>query len=115
MMSKETNARRAGMIVVIVLLAVAAFLLYDMITADQAEAAVDVGDGVCQEDDGEFGLWNGSTADDAGCVTFAEYTVQVGPEVLDDQLVVGPDPEPAAPTVREYWEAALDVRFGGPR
>lgn len=112
-MSKETNARRAGGIILIVLLLVAAWLLFGSI--DTAEAAVDVGGGVCQEDDGDLGLWNGSSADDAGCVTLEEYTVMFGVEVLDEQLVAGPDPEPDAPTVRQYWEAALDVRFGGPR
>ena len=39
----------------------------------RANAATDLGSGVCQQTDGQLGMWNGTTADDDGCVTDAEY------------------------------------------
>lgn len=60
--------------------------------------AVDLGDGACQQSDGQTGLWNGTTADDDGCVTLAEYEAMYGdPEVI--VVSVNPTLEPDAPTV----------------
>lgn len=75
-----------------------------------ADAATDLGNGVC-EDNGVLGVWNGTTADDDGCVTVAEYDVMF-PGQLDTSLSVGPVVEPDAPTVREWFDVALDQRFG---
>jgi len=88
-------------------------ILVILVVPVPAGATVDAGGGVCVQTDGQVGLWNGSTADDAGCVTLAEYTATFGVEVLDDQLVVGPDPEPDAPTVREYWDATTKDHLKG--
>ena len=60
--------------------------------------AVDLGDGACQQTDGQTGLWNGTTADDDGCVTLAEYEEMYGaPEVI--VVSVNPTLGPDAPTV----------------
>lgn len=40
-----------------------------------AYAAEDNGDGTCVQSDGQTGVWNGTTADDDGCITPAEYEV----------------------------------------
>lgn len=66
-----------------------------------ASATVDLGNGFCAQDDGAQGVWDGTTADDEGCVTEAEYVASFGVEALDLIVAVGPDPEPNAPTVRE--------------
>lgn len=104
---------------------------------------VDLGNGVCEQD-GELGVFNGTTADAEGCVTPAEYAVMFSPDgllesgvivgyetvgeeavldfgdgttasvkvkALDRKLAAGPDPEPEAPTVQEWF----DSRVAGPR
>ena len=64
--------------------------------------AVDLGDGACQQSDGQTGLWNGTTADDDGCVTLAEYEAMYGdPEVI--VVSVNPSLEPDAPTVEQVF------------
>lgn len=69
---------------------------------------VDLGDGACQQTDGQTGLWNGTTADDEGCITQAEYAALYptddGTDPLERQVSVNPDLEPEAPTVREFFE-----------
>lgn len=73
-----------------------------------ANAATDLGDGACQQTDGQTGLWNGTTADDEGCITQAEYQVAYptddGSDPLDRQVSVDVELEPEAPTVREFFE-----------
>ena len=81
-------------------------LIASLAMSGTALAATDLGDGACQQTDGQTGLWNGTTADDDGCVTLAEYEAMYGdPEAI----VVSVDPvlEPEAPTVREYFESPL--------
>ena len=71
-----------------------------------ASAATDLGDGACQQTDGVTGLWNGTTADDDGCITLAEYEAMYGdPEVIT--VTVDPVLEPTAPTVKVYFEDPL--------
>lgn len=47
-------------------------------------ATIDLGGGVCQQTDGTTGMWNGTIADDSGCVTAAEYQQAYSPENLLD-------------------------------
>ena len=55
-----------------------------------ASAAADQGDGVCLQEDGQAGLWDGSTTTDDGCTTPAEYEVMFSPTgLLDSGVVVG--------------------------
>lgn len=72
-----------------------------------AMAATDLGDGACQQTDGQTGLWNGTTADDDGCVTQAEYAAMYpsadGSDPLDRQVSVDVELEPEAPTVRQVF------------
>ena len=75
-------------------------------------ATTDLGNGVCLQDDGQLGLWDGSTADDDGCTTGPEYAVMFGPEALDHVVSSNPEWEPDAPTVREWFELLLS---SGPR
>ena len=72
-------------------------------------AATDLGNGACFDEGAQAeGLWNGTTADDAGCVTEAEYQLMYGTPEIGDALmiVVSVDPalEPDAPTVREVFQ-----------
>lgn len=67
-------------------------------TALPASAATDLGDGACQQTNGETGLWNGTTADDDGCVTLAEYETMYG-DPVEIVVSVKPELEPDAPTV----------------
>lgn len=50
--------------------------------------AVDLGAGVCQQSDGQQGMWNGTTADDAGCVTPTEYQTMFSPPGLLEAGVI---------------------------
>ena len=65
-------------------------------------AAIDLGDGACQQSDGQTGLWNGTTADDDGCVTLVEYEEMYGDPT---EIVVSSNPElePDAPTVEQVF------------
>jgi hypothetical protein len=48
-----------------------------------ARAATDLGGGGCvDEGAGIAGMWNGTTADDAGCITPAEYSERFAPSAL---------------------------------
>ena len=47
---------------------------------------VDLGGGVCEQTDGEIGMWNGTTGDDDGCVTPAEYAVMYS---IDNLIAAG--------------------------
>ena len=70
-----------------------------------AAAAVDLGDGACRElSTGEQGLWNGTTADDDGCVTLTEYEAVYG-DPTEKVVSSNPTLEPDAPTVVEYFES----------
>lgn len=53
-----------------------------------AQGATDLGNGVCEQTDGQQGLWNGTTADDDGCVTPAEYEQMYSAENLKDVGVI---------------------------
>ena len=57
-----------------------------LLLALPAHATEDLGDGRCRQDDGQVGVWNGTTADDDGCVTPAEYEQMFSAENL---LAVG--------------------------
>ena len=82
-----------------------------MVLALVSQAATDLGDGACQQTDGQTGLWNGTTADDDGCITQAEYAelypTDDGSDPLDRQVSVNVELEPEAPTVREFFEDPL--------
>jgi len=71
------------------------------------QAADDLGNGACQQTTGEVGLWNGTTADDEGCITPTEYAVMYqsddGEDPLDQIVSVDPEQYPG-PTVREVFE-----------
>ena len=71
----------------------------------------DVGNGACIQGDGQVGAWNGSTADDEGCITIPEYADMFGPAALDSVVSAGPELEPDAPTVKEWF----NLLFAGPR
>ena len=55
------------------LIALCAILFAFAVFAAGAEAAEDLGQGACVQTDGQTGLWDGTTADDAGCITPDEY------------------------------------------
>lgn len=59
------------------------------------------GGGACVQYDGATGLWNGTTGDDNGCVTQAEYQAAYGS--LDAVVSVDPEIEPEAPTVEQVF------------
>ena len=64
----------------------AAILIFGF--AVQAGAATDAGDGQCVQDDGAKGLWNGSSADDEGCTTTAEYETRFSaPGLLENGVI----------------------------
>jgi len=97
------------------------------------DAATDLGDGKCYDEGAQAeGAWNGSTADDAGCITKAEYEAKfsltsleeagvfvvngdgtvtfpsgvVGEIIanpLDRPVAATPSLEPDAPTVAEWF------------
>ncbi len=55
-----------------------------------ASAATDQGEGVCLQDDGQAGLWDGSSTADDGCTTPAEYEVMYSTtNLLETGVVVG--------------------------
>jgi hypothetical protein len=45
-------------------------------------------DGVCVQDDGQLGRGNGTTSDDAGCITESEYEALYNPPALVDAGVL---------------------------
>lgn len=54
-----------------------------VLVGSPAFAAVDYGDGTClDETSNTVGVWNGTTGDDAGCVTAAEYEASFSPPGL---------------------------------
>lgn len=111
--SKADDLRRAERTVntiVVILLLVFLWLMFG--PALGAGAAADIGEGVCVQDDGAVGVWNGSTADDEGCITVAEYQVRFGEKALDQVLAVGPDPEPEAITVSEWFDTTIRRMIG---
>lgn len=65
----------------------------------------------CVQTDGQIGVYNGSTTDDEGCITVAEYEVKF-PGMIDTQLVVGPDPEPEAITIRQWFDNTFRTLIG---
>jgi len=72
-----------------------------------AQAAEDNGDGTCVQSDGQVGVWNGTTADDDGCVTPAEYEAMFSAANL---LVVGVI---EGYTVHEDGTTTLYYSYGG--
>jgi len=51
-----------------------------------AAATTDLGGGRCQQTDGITGIWDGSTADDDGCITRLEYAEMFS---LENLLALG--------------------------
>jgi len=76
-----------------------------------AAATTDLGAGVCVQADGQPGVWNGTSTDDDGCVTVDEYAAMF-PEGLASVNSVGPDVEPDASTVQEWFDTTISLRFG---
>lgn len=61
-------------------------ILFGMTTT--AYATEDLGNGGCRQEDGQLGVWNGTTADDDGCVTPAEYEIIFSAESLMEAGVI---------------------------
>jgi hypothetical protein len=78
---------------------------------------IDLGDGRCQQTDGQQGAWNGTSSNDAGCLTEAEYAATFGEEALEEPVAATPELEPDAPTVREYLFSWIrpEGSTGGPQ
>jgi len=49
-----------------------------------AFATDDLGNGNCRQADGQLGVWNGTSGDDAGCITPEEYAFLYSPQNLVD-------------------------------
>jgi hypothetical protein len=57
-------------------------------SAAPALATDDLGEGACRQTDGAIGLWNLTTADDAGCITADEYSFMFSAQNLKDAGVI---------------------------
>lgn len=73
--------------------AILGFILIGFLVAMFAQIAnaqefQDNGDGTCVQSDGQAGMMNGTTADDAGCITPDEYEALHSPEGLEDAGVI---------------------------
>lgn len=53
-----------------------------------ALATEDIGNGQCLQDNGVVGVWNGTTADDGGCITEVEYAFLYSPKNLVNAGVI---------------------------
>ena len=72
---------RRFILLITALTAVMAFTL-------SAGATEDLGDGRCIQTDGQPGWFDGTTPDDAGCITQDEYVAMTSPEGLLDSGVI---------------------------
>lgn len=68
---------------------------------DELTETWDYGNGHCLQTDGQVGVWNGTTADDEGCITESEYVEMYGTEALEQVVAANPAEEPDNPTVEE--------------
>lgn len=80
---------RAVTPLLVVLGLVVLLLLVSVVEASRASAqTIDNGDGTCVQTDGQAGLFDGTSADDAGCITPAEYEAFTSVEGLADAGVL---------------------------
>lgn len=62
-----------------------------LLVAGTAQAATDLGNGACEQTDGQIGVWDGTEAADEGCVTAEEYAARFSVDnLIEEGVLVDP-------------------------